>query len=158
MIWGTVGSHSSFYFDPKRFDEIFDLCVNDILKKIKYYLENYEYIEINLFQLSIVNIGRLPDLLEKNINNLKIEKKLVNMGETKRKFNQLLFYYGIRLNKNKISNGNVMIKTLSENTWDLIKKTSKIVNSFIDVDFYLYTNGSAKKKRWIYYTIEKIRQ
>lgn len=78
------------------------------------------------------------------MNNLKIEKKLVNMGETKRKFFQLLLpltmdsnYYGIRLNKNKISNGNVMIKTLSENTWDLIKKTSKIVNSFIDVDFYL---------------------
>lgn len=153
--WGMVGKHTTYLF-LSDYEDTLNLLHKHLLEILDEYIEDYNYCGLDIIQLMVINVKRLPDLEVYNINNLKLDKNLVRIGETKRNFNRLILpltmndlYYGNKLLKKFSKEG--LIKEVyldGKNIITLIDKNSLLVNKGNnpgDVEFYEFINLKNKK-------------
>jgi len=157
------GKHISYLFEG-NYEDILKEVHNDLVSIVEDYVEDYDYCGLDLIQLMIISVKRLPELELENINKLKLDKKLVRIGETRRNFNSLIlpltmneYYYGNKLDK-VVKNDNIksdiyvrIINVIMDdkNIIPLIEKNSilvnKVINGSYDLDFYEFINKRNKK-------------
>lgn len=153
--WGMVGKHTTYLF-LSDYEDTFNVLHKHLMESLGEYIEDYNYCGLDIIQLMVINVKRLPDLEVENINKLKLDKNLVRIGETKRNFNRLILpltmndlYYGNKLLKNLSKDG--LIKEVyldGKNIITLIENNSLLVNKVYnpgDVDFYEFINLKNKK-------------
>lgn len=153
--WGMVGKHTTYLF-LSDYEDTFNVLHKHLLEILEEYIEDYNYCGLDIIQLMVINVKRLPDLEVYNINNLKLDKNLVRIGETKRNFNRLI----LPLTMNDLYYGNKLLKIFSKeglikevyldgkNIITLIDKNSLLVNkgnNTGDVEFYEFINLKNKK-------------
>jgi hypothetical protein len=63
------------------------ILYSSIVSKLNDFIEEYSDDEIYIIQVMFIEINTLVKLKLKNINNLKLDKKIIKKGETKKNFN-----------------------------------------------------------------------
>lgn len=82
------GKHKIFMFNNVNYDEV--LIILELIELIEEYIEDYNFCKIDIIQLIIINVDKLPELeTGRNINLLRLNKEIIKIGEVKRNFNSL---------------------------------------------------------------------
>jgi hypothetical protein len=69
-----------------------------IIDKLNNFVEDYSDEEMDLIQIMFIELDPLPKLKLKNINKLKLDKDLVNIGKIKKSFNDNYIPFSMNLN------------------------------------------------------------
>lgn len=154
--FGMGGEQIGFKCDYNNYEcEVWSLY-DDLKDRIEEFKREYFDCEIIYMQLMFISLRVFPKLQLKNINKLKLDKQLVNIGESKEYFNNSVlpltlndFYYGTRL-KHTVDNKGIVQSVFIEDTnlIDLFKTrlSNKEFKGFSgDVIFYLYINDLGRK-------------
>ena len=70
-----VGKHTTYLF-LSDYEDTFNVLHKHLLEILEEYIEDYNYCGLDIIQLMVINVKRLPDLEVYNINNLKLDKNL----------------------------------------------------------------------------------
>jgi len=168
--YSMAGNHDIWNSSKLSNEDIINLYTS-IVYKLDDFIEQYSEDEIYIIQIMFIELNPLPKLKLNNINNLKLDKKIIKIGETKKNFNNHnlpltmdLRYFGHKLeyktnNKGFIDtincNGiNIFENIVYEPDNPNIKAGSKIIlNKITDnikINIYLYSIKFKSK-----YIIEK---
>ncbi len=85
-------THTTFYYNsPLDFEEKFNTFYLEVKKIIEEFIKEYNDCEVLYIQFMYITIKSFPDLEIKDINNLKLNKAMLNIRDLT--LNQLLLLW-----------------------------------------------------------------